>query len=560
MHIDNRFALLVLWLAFLIRGLFYVSVTPLWEGFDEPAHFSYIQHIAEGQGLFPNRDGHASQEIVLSVRLAPKPWMSIVGFGPTQEEYWALEEADRNDLQARLHSIPRHLRTVEGSHFYGDNRLENYQAQHPPLYYLLMALPYRLLSSYNVVERVFAIRILSLLIASTVVFLAFRLANLVFGNAKISLAITGILIFMPQLMMDVCRVGNDSLAIALFSSLMLVTIANPSGGHGKSLLIGILLGLGLLTKAYFLTAIPAIPFVYLMRLNRRDRSLKKAVLSLAIVGLVATLLGGWWYVKNAIDLGAPLGSVESVALEETTLLDKLSGIPEVDWEHALKAMVISHVWYGNGSGLKVRIWMYRIFKYLFLLSGFGLLLGVCFRWMEKRSRPDSIREMLCISSFYSLFWFGLLYHVLLIYLVLGISTTKGWYLYTVIAAELVLLAYGFFSLLPVNWRGTSLGAMIVSFCLLDLYGIFFLLIPYYTGLIRHNSAGERSVFNPFAMAWGDYLEVISRLTVNKPWYMETGFYAAMVVVFLLISLSALFFCLGRLGRQLFQSRGRPETV
>ena len=113
----------------------------------------------KARACFPNRDGHASQEIVLSVRLAPKPWTSIVGLVPTQEEYWSLEEADRNDLQARLHSIPRHLRTVEGSHFYGDNRLENYQAQHPPLYYLLMALPYRLFEVTPLLWTVYGFRI-----------------------------------------------------------------------------------------------------------------------------------------------------------------------------------------------------------------------------------------------------------------------------------------------------------------------------------------------------------------------------------------------------------------
>ncbi len=220
-------------------------------------------------------------------------------------------------------------------------------------------------------------------------------------------------------------------------------------------------------------------------------------------------------------------------------------------------MVISHIWDGNTSGLKVRIWMYRIFKYLFLLSGLGLLLAVCFGWMGKRRRLYSTRAMLCIASFYSLFWFGLLYHVLLVFLRTGVSGTKGWYLYTVIGAELVLLAYGLFSLLPVNWRGISLGGVVTFFCLLDFYGMFFLLIPYFTGMIRHDGLGERSVFSPFAMAWGDYPEVISRLAVNKPWYMEAGFYAALVSVFLLVSLSALLFCFGSLGRQLFESRVSP---
>ncbi len=300
MHIDNRFALLVLWLAFLIRGLFYVSVTPLWEGFDEPAHFSYIQHIAEGKGLFPVRDEPVSQEVFLSLKLAPSPWTKRdFALGYTHDQYWTLDDADRSALQTRLQDIPRHLKEVSSSPPFDDPRLKNYQAQHPPLYYLLMALPYRLLSSHSVVERVFAIRLLSLLLASIVVLLVFQLSNLVFGKANISLAITGILIFMPQLLIDVCRVGNDSLAIALFSGLILVTIANPSGGYRKSLLIGILLGLGLLTKAYFITAIPALVLVTLIRLKRPDQSLRKAVSSVGSGGVGGDSFG-WVVVRKEL--------------------------------------------------------------------------------------------------------------------------------------------------------------------------------------------------------------------------------------------------------------------
>ena len=32
-----------LWLIFLLRGLFYVSFVPLWEGFDEWSHYAVVQ-------------------------------------------------------------------------------------------------------------------------------------------------------------------------------------------------------------------------------------------------------------------------------------------------------------------------------------------------------------------------------------------------------------------------------------------------------------------------------------------------------------------------------------
>jgi len=42
-----RVLLVAIWLAFLSRGLFYSVQQPMWEGYDEWAHFAFIQHIAE---------------------------------------------------------------------------------------------------------------------------------------------------------------------------------------------------------------------------------------------------------------------------------------------------------------------------------------------------------------------------------------------------------------------------------------------------------------------------------------------------------------------------------
>ena len=32
---------------FVVQGIIYSGMYPLWEGWDEPAHFGYVQHIAE---------------------------------------------------------------------------------------------------------------------------------------------------------------------------------------------------------------------------------------------------------------------------------------------------------------------------------------------------------------------------------------------------------------------------------------------------------------------------------------------------------------------------------
>jgi hypothetical protein len=35
----------LIWVAFFLRGAFYASILPVWEGFDEYAHFAFIHHL-----------------------------------------------------------------------------------------------------------------------------------------------------------------------------------------------------------------------------------------------------------------------------------------------------------------------------------------------------------------------------------------------------------------------------------------------------------------------------------------------------------------------------------
>src|SRR5712672_1711891 len=63
----------LIWLAFLSRGLFYVSIIPMWEGFDEYAHFGFVNHLS-AQWKLPEPDDRVSAEVSRSLDLVPLPW------------------------------------------------------------------------------------------------------------------------------------------------------------------------------------------------------------------------------------------------------------------------------------------------------------------------------------------------------------------------------------------------------------------------------------------------------------------------------------------------------
>ena len=61
---------------FVVQGVFFVGMYPLWEGSDEPVHFAYVQHIAENKKV-PTILDHISQEVWFSVQKSSNPGANV---------------------------------------------------------------------------------------------------------------------------------------------------------------------------------------------------------------------------------------------------------------------------------------------------------------------------------------------------------------------------------------------------------------------------------------------------------------------------------------------------
>src|ERR1017187_6376822 len=54
-----------------LNAVLYSMLLPLWEGFDEPFHFGYVQQLANGQGLPDARSARLSREVWQAILRAP---------------------------------------------------------------------------------------------------------------------------------------------------------------------------------------------------------------------------------------------------------------------------------------------------------------------------------------------------------------------------------------------------------------------------------------------------------------------------------------------------------
>jgi Dolichyl-phosphate-mannose-protein mannosyltransferase len=404
--------LLAIWLAFLIHGAYYCRLIPIWEGFDEWGHYAFIEHLRLHPWTLPRTTDGVTQEIRKSVQSAPI----------------------RHEAQ---------------------DPMLVFEAQQPPLYYWILSIPNRIWIGADISTRVYRLRIFSVFLASLSIPFAYLAALELFHSRRMALSVCILITVMPALMIDIARVGNESLAIALASWLILLLLRRDKGGTDFSLCFA--LGLGLLTKAYFLAFIP------ILILRRRIYSL-----------LAALAIGGWWYGRNFRLTGTWTGEIMDVAATKLGWQAKLVAVAKVHWLAVLDSAVWTHIWTGAWSFFTLRSWMYRVFELVFAVAAIMVVYGLAKRPI---GRFKVKLGLLCLLE--ALFAAGIGYQSLSIYLNKNIYFAPGWYFYALVVAEALLLATGLLILVGRRRVFWAMSFLVVLFAALDIYSAIFILAPHY---------------------------------------------------------------------------------
>lgn len=256
----SKTALALILIAYLALGAAYTLKTPRWEAPDEPAHFNYILHLAEGKGL------------------------PVLRPGDYPHEY--LEELKAARFPAEMSVEPL--------------RYEFYQ---PPLYYALGAVIWRLLSFLGE-ERFFALRLFSVALGGGLLYLAWRIVREIFPQDRtLALGTAAFVAFTPMHVAMMAAVNNDSLAEIILAGVMwqlIVLLKRGEVGRLRLVALGVLLGAGLLTKTTTSIALPlALVFACLLP-GRRENSVGYRF---ALIFLPVLLLALPWLLRNAMVYG-----------------------------------------------------------------------------------------------------------------------------------------------------------------------------------------------------------------------------------------------------------------
>lgn len=292
MHQRLQLALLVALVAvYLVLTTIWSTTVPLGEGPDEPAHFDYALFVAR-TGRLPGvakQGDEACNSIPRSALCALRSDVPGEGHQPPLG-YWLMQPVVR--------WLPSEQRTLAvsgnpqfrwaggdeaGGYLHGARELPPYGGQ---------VLAWHLARGVSVV------------LGAITVLLCWATARRVFGQQpSIALGAAALTAFNPQFIFQHALVSNDPLLTALSSGLIYGSVcvvttqpeANNRGAvWGMPIVLGIVLGLMLITKQSALALAP-LPFVaYWLRSKDWQRFLQSSLITAGLVLIIA----GWWYVHN----------------------------------------------------------------------------------------------------------------------------------------------------------------------------------------------------------------------------------------------------------------------
>jgi len=462
-----------------------------------------------------------SRQVAESLRLLPVPWLvhDPASGLKSHEEYWRATAFEREANEQQLRTLPKEWAQQDAV-----PRLPLYEAQQAPLYYWLASAVYWQIKYLDLRSQIWILRFLTLLTASTVIPIGFAVAKNVFSDDNKAVGVTLIITCLPQLFLVACRISNDALAIALASLCILLALrlSEAPSKNRPVILLGLVLGLALLTKAYLLALLPLALTPYLYRWTKTTRPFGHAHRLVITTLIICFVTCGWWYARTLYTTGSLTGEQTEVAALRTHL-SIATAAAQVQWVRVFDFIATSYIWLGNWSFLVVRSWMYRIVEIVFVLGAGGLA------WRLALHSTRTARLVVIAMPLLTLL-LGLFYQAITSQTATGKAGTMGYYLYCLVIVEMILLVEGLTGLLPYRLELTAVPFLTFTFLGIELFGTVCLLLPYYTGLIGHDANGSLRAFKVLNLTYSDVTIVLGRLLVGKP---DAITYAVLVATFIL---------------------------
>ena len=455
--------------AFLARGPLYLSVFPPLEGWDEYQHLAYIAHLDE-TGTIPVFDQSR-------VSLTLRPLVTSV-----PHSQWGGESV--NDWRVLPYAEYWNASTPIAGDGESTSSPRLYQAQHPPLAYILAVPVWRAMRDGHQLEAIYAIRAINLvLVAAALVLFAAALERMVLDLGS-RVAILALACLHPLFFQNVARVANDALALATgMAGISLLLLAD-----GRTLLTRGLLAAGCIAASVWskqtgLTLIPALVFglpligwVHGVSAGRLWRV--TTLVSLAFVLLVAPL-----WVWSYQQYGSLITTQESIEIAARgSVVDALvASVGTMNWRSFVQTVFVpGWPWVGGWSFLRANPTLAGLHGWYWGILVTAACVGGVIAMRRRATRREgavsalrtdggAVARLAVCAAVVAMTALGMIHHALVSNALFGRSTTNPWYFMTALPFLFVLLVRG---LEAIDRRLATVAPAVLAvlYVVIDLHG------------------------------------------------------------------------------------------
>lgn len=444
----ERGLLLLIVLGYLMLGVTYSIVVPIFETPDEPAHFAMVQYLATHElALPPQTPGTIT------------PWGQE---GSQPPLYYLAAAILVSGINTSDFLEVRRLNPHADIGIVRPDRNANIVVHRAEM----EQFPWR-----GSVLAVHIIRFFSVLLGAGTVLATFALCKLLFPTLPVvALGAAAFTAFLPQFIFISASVSNDS-AANLLSALLTLAIARllvyQQLTVRVAVVMGVFTGLGLLAKLNLGVFVPLVALIYLF-ISVRQRRFKALLMGGLISGGLTILIAGWWYFRNWQLYSDP--TALNIFLSIVGRRDEPASLAQL-WSE--RESIMRSFWglFGH-MNVPMPDWTYAVFTLLAVIAVFGLVLsGV----MLLRRRQLSQRWL---SGGFSLLLIALTF-IFFLRWTAETPASQGRLLFGALPALCLWLVYGWTKWLPRSLHPVLVGAVSGGLCVVAAVVPFATIQPMY---------------------------------------------------------------------------------
>lgn len=468
--------IIILFIVFLfIKQLVWVSLVPLWHFPDEQAHFAQGAFIAE-KGIFPEGTLYdLTDEISISENLLgtqrDKSGNNRFTFHPEYRIPYSRDTAGIFEKEIASMAKKTEFRQM------GKNEASHY----PPLYYFFIALFYKILYFNDLFQRVFSARIFQLVFYLGTVFIAFRVARLLFGKNNKYIIPLGLLVsFHPMYSFVSSGVNSDNIANFIFGLFIYISLKIIKGVFNFKKLLEILLVsfLSFYIKPQFYITVPLIFLIILYKLFSSSSYKKRYKIGWLIFLLSLFLSLVSWALKS----GRGAGIIVYKFMSVYSFKGLIEQFGFYAFEHAYREVLPWYWGIFNWLGVTYPRVVHRSINWIVLFSLIGLIIFLVKNIKKINHWPiNGIIYLILVNIF---FFFGVYLFDWIQFASSGYKFhlgVQGRYFFPLIISHMLFILIGWSELFHFFSKLADIGLKILVTLMLFLhwYAVFLVVQSYY---------------------------------------------------------------------------------